>query len=76
MNKGVKQEDSLASILFNLVLEAVIRRAGVNRSATLINQRAQILGYAGDLDIAGRSVGAVKEAFEAIEREAKTVRLT
>jgi len=53
MEKGVKQGDGLAPMLFNLVLEAVIRRAGVNRATTLINQSTQILGYADDLDIAG-----------------------
>lgn len=29
------------------------------------------MGYADDLDIAGRSLRAIKEAFEPIEREAK-----
>jgi len=52
----------------------VIRKTGINRSATLINQGTQILGYA-DLDIAGCSVKVVKETFEEIEREARRVGL-
>lgn len=42
----------------------------------LINKNIQIMGYADDhLNIAGRSLRAIKEAFEPIEREAKQVGL-
>lgn len=65
----------ISTHIIQLMLEAVIRRAGINRSATLINQSSQILGYADDLNITGRSIKAVKDNFEAIEREAKRVGL-
>lgn len=65
IEKGVKQGDGLASIFFNLMLEAAIRRARVNRSATLIHQGAQTLGY--DLDIAGRSLKMVKKALKPLK---------
>lgn len=75
VKKGVKQGDGLAPVLFNLVLEAVIRRAKINRASTLINKSIQILGYADDLDIASRNLRAIKEAFEPIVREAKQISL-
>lgn len=55
-----KQGDGLAPVLFNLILEAVIRRAKINRAFTLINKSIQILGYADDLDIATRNLRAIK----------------
>lgn len=75
IDRGVRQGDGLAPTLFNLVLEAVMRRANIRRNATLLHHSYQILGYADDLDIAGRSLKAVKETFEAIEVKAKKVGL-
>lgn len=75
VKKGVKQGNSLAPVLFNLVLEAVIRRAKINGASTLINKSIQILGYADDLDIASRNLRAIKKAFESIVREAKRIGL-
>ncbi|TGZ46137.1 Uncharacterized protein DBV15_05423 [Temnothorax longispinosus] len=52
-----------------------MRRANIRRNATLLNHRYQILDYADDLDIAGRSLKEVREIFEAIEEEARKVGL-
>lgn len=75
IDNGVRQGDGLAPIVFNLVLEAVMRRVKVRRNATLIHHSYQILGYADDLDIAGRIMKAIREIFEAIEGETKSVGL-
>lgn len=56
MARGIKQGDGLALILFNLVLEAAIRRAKVRRNSTLLHHSYQIPKYVDDLDIAGRSI--------------------
>ncbi|XP_024886565.1 uncharacterized protein LOC112464029 [Temnothorax curvispinosus] len=52
-----------------------MRRANIRRNATLLNHRYQILDYADDLDVAGRSLKEVREIFEAIKEEARKVRL-
>lgn len=36
IDRGVRQGDELAPILFNLVLDAVMRRANIRRNATLL----------------------------------------
>lgn len=75
IDRRVKQGDGLAPTLFNLILEAIKRRANIRRNAMLLHHSYQILGYADDLDIAGRSLKAVKETFEVIEIETKKVGL-
>jgi hypothetical protein len=42
-------------------------------SGTIFNKQTQILGYADDIDIIGRSQAAVREAFLAPEREANKI---
>ncbi|GBN89732.1 hypothetical protein AVEN_36498-1 [Araneus ventricosus] len=61
--RGLRQGDSLASLLFNLALEKCIRVSGLDRRGTLWNRSLQLLAYADDIDINGRSERAVKEAF-------------
>ncbi|GFT55259.1 reverse transcriptase domain-containing protein [Trichonephila clavipes] len=63
-------------LLFNLVLEKCIRDSGLDRSGTLWNRSLQLLAYADDIDIIGRSEKAVKEAFQALEISATNMGLT
>ncbi|KAG8233450.1 hypothetical protein J437_LFUL010561 [Ladona fulva] len=63
-------------MLFNLALELVIRNAGIDTSATLTNKSKQIVGYADDLNILGRPVPSIKEAFGNLETAAKDLGLT
>lgn len=72
---GLKQGDRLALKLFNLILERVMRRTTVDTNATLMNRSVQVVGYADDLNILGRSVAAVEETFGIIVSEAKKVGL-
>ncbi|GBM93960.1 hypothetical protein AVEN_106928-1 [Araneus ventricosus] len=65
--RGLRQGDSLACLLFNLALEKCIRVSGLDRRSTLWNRSLQLLAYADDIDIIGRSERAVKEAFRALE---------
>ena len=68
--RGLRQGDSLACLLFNLALEKCIRDSGLNRRGTLWGRSLQLLAYADDIDIIGRSERAVKEAFQALEASA------
>ncbi|GFT97691.1 reverse transcriptase domain-containing protein [Trichonephila clavipes] len=74
--RTLHQGDSLACLLFNLVLEKCIRDSGLDRSGTLWNRSLQLLAYADDIDIIGRSEKAVKEAFQALEISATNMGLT
>ncbi|GFT10571.1 reverse transcriptase domain-containing protein [Trichonephila clavipes] len=74
--RGLRQGDSLACLLFNLLLEECIRESSLDRSGTLWNRSLQILSYANDIDIIGRSEKAVKEDFQALEISATNMGLT
>ena len=50
-------------------METVLRKAAVYRNGTIFYKTAQLLAYAGDIDIIGRTLRDVTAAFSAIERE-------
>jgi hypothetical protein len=56
-------------LFFNVVLEAIIQRAKLQTTGTIFNKETQILAYADDIDIVGRSLEAVRDAFVALEAE-------
>ena len=62
-DKGLRQGDSLSCILFNIALEKVIRASGINVKGNIFQRSLQILAYADDIDIIGRSRQSVAEAF-------------
>lgn len=64
---GLRQGDGLACTLFNIALEKIIRDSGVTTTGNIYNRSVQILGYADDVDIVGRTIVDVKEAFINIE---------
>ena len=68
--KGLRQGDSLACLLFNLAFEKVVRNAGVQMSGTIFYKSVQLLAYADDIDIIARTRTALKEAFLSLERAA------
>jgi hypothetical protein len=70
-----RQGDVLSTLLFNVVLEVIVRRANLQTTGTIYNKETQLLAYADDLDIVGRSQSAVRDAYLALEREAAKVRL-
>jgi len=55
VKNGVRQGDALACLLFNIALEKVIRDAAVNARGTIFYKSVQILAYADDIDIIGRT---------------------
>lgn len=57
-------------MLFNIVLEKVIRSSNVETSGTIYRKTSQLLGFADDLDLMGRNVEIVKENYESLESSA------
>jgi hypothetical protein len=67
--QGLRQEDVLSTLLSNVVLEVIVRRANLQTTGTIHNKETQ-LAYADDINIVGRSQPAVRDAYLALEREA------
>ena len=62
-------------LLFNIALEKVIRNAAVNVRGTIFYKPVQILVYADDIDIIGRTQSAMIEASTSLEKAAKGMNL-
>jgi len=58
---GLRQEDALSPILFNLILEKVIRETNCNNGIVLGNSNINILAYADDIAILGDTEETVKQ---------------
>jgi hypothetical protein len=67
--QGLRQGDVLSTLLFNVVLELIVRRANLQTTGTIYNKETQLLAYIHDIDIVGRSQSAVQNAYLALERE-------
>jgi hypothetical protein len=67
---GFRQGDPLSTLLFNVVLEKVVRDSNVETSGTIYRKASQLLGYADDLDLVGRNVDIVKENYGNLESRA------
>ena len=66
IRNGLKQGDTLWSFLFKFVSEYVIRSVQVNQDGLKLNGKHQLLVYADDVNILGRSVHAIKENRRAL----------
>jgi hypothetical protein len=60
IKKGFKQGNALSPLPFNFALEYAIRRVHVNQELDR-NGREQLLVYADDVNIMGRSVHTIKK---------------
>jgi hypothetical protein len=63
---GVKQGDALMPLLFNFALDCTIRRVQENQDGLKLNGIHQILVYAYDVNMLGRSVHAIEKNTEAL----------
>jgi hypothetical protein len=52
---GVQHGDSLACLLFSIALEKVVSDASINTRGTIFYKSVQILAFADDIDIIGRT---------------------
>lgn len=72
---GLRQGDELSTKLFNIALEGVFRRAGLERNGTIFTKSLQLLGFADDVDIVGRNIRSITEAYSKMEKEANNIGL-
>jgi len=75
IRNGLKQGNALSPLLFNFALEWAIRRVQVHQDGLKLNGTHQLLAYADDVNILGRSIRAVKENAEALVVAAKEIGL-
>ena len=75
IRNGLKQGDALPPLLFKFVLEYDIRRVQVNQDGLKLNGTHQLLVYADDFNILGKSVHIIKENAEALIVAGKKARL-
>jgi len=62
----LKQGDALLPFLFNFVVDFTIWRVQVNQGGLILNGTHQVLVYADDVNIVGRSIHTIKKNTEAL----------
>lgn len=75
VTQGFKKEDSLTFVLFNVVLEYIIRWTQIETNSTIPSRLQQICGCADNLDVMERSTSTIKEYFIKLKESAKEMRL-
>jgi hypothetical protein len=72
VRNGLKQGDGLAPPLFNIALEYEIRQLSAQTKSTIFYKSVQLIGYADDINIMGRTKRAISEVYSELgEREQK-----
>jgi hypothetical protein len=61
IKNDLKQGDSLLLLLFNSALDYAIRRVQVNQDGLKLNGTHQLLLYAADVNILGRSIHTIRK---------------
>jgi hypothetical protein len=75
IERGLRQRDALACLLFNVTLEWTIRKSGTETRGTIFHKSVQVLAFADDINITDTSLRVVKEAFINLEKAAKEIGL-
>ena len=73
---GLRQGDALSQLLFNLVLERVIREMNISDGVILGQTRIGILAYADDIALLGEDLDMIKKLGSNLINTAKKVGLT
>ncbi|KAI5639582.1 reverse transcriptase (RNA-dependent DNA polymerase) domain-containing protein [Phthorimaea operculella] len=72
---GLKQGDALSPMLFNLMLEYVVRKVLEHGDGVELNGTHKVIGYADDLALMGRSAADVRALAGVLESEGRKVGL-
>jgi len=72
---GLKQGDGLASNLFNIALEYVIRQLSVQTTSAVFHRSIKLIGFADDINIMGRTKMAISDVYGELRERAKEVGL-
>jgi len=75
INKGLRQWGALSTQIFNVVLEKVMRHIQINKWGSIYTRTLQILAYADDVNLIGRSTGRLNDAVVQMEEGANEVGL-
>jgi sorting nexin-29 len=73
ISSGVRQGDPFSATTFNLMLDSVIKKLNLRGDVSL--KLTQIVAYADDVALLGRSLKALEEIFHKLQNEATSVRL-
>jgi hypothetical protein len=71
IESGLRQGDALSSMLFNIVLEAIL--LNIDKRGNISTKMRQTCAYADDISIIARSGDALVETFNTLRREAKNL---
>jgi sorting nexin-29 len=66
VNKWLRQGDTIAPLLFNIVLEIWTRRSKLETRGNILDKCSQIQAYSDDVVIMGRRVEDVGEVFTSL----------
>ena len=73
--RGFRQGDSLSCDFFNIMMEKIVRAAGLRNSGTIFYKSFMLLAYADDIDVIGINSRAVSAAFSSLEKESRRLGL-
>lgn len=71
VGRGLRQGDPLSTVLFNCVLEMVMRKGKIDRSGIIYYSRYQCIAYADDIALVSRSKKELEKVFWRLEAVAK-----
>jgi hypothetical protein len=75
VQNGLKQEDVLSSLLFNVALEYVIRKVQENQVGLNLNGTHRLLAYADDVNLLGDNTDTINKNIESLTDASKEVGL-
>ena len=67
----LKQGDGLAPNLFNIALEYAVRQLSVQTTSTIFHKSVQLIEYADDINIMGRTKRAISDVYGELKETAK-----
>lgn len=75
ITEGLKQGNRLASTLFNITLEFVIRKMSICRNETPLIKFKQIVAYTDDINITSRTRSAIRGTYEQLTNNANKTKV-